>query len=193
MNATDPIVLSVDLDDTTMGYLDGFAHFLREVKGMDIPQQVELENFDMESSGIIPPGSFARLHGEAVQAGLFRDLEPLPGAVEVLRSLPRRGYQVNIVTSRFINPGQHGVVVNQTAESLDRAGIPYDNILFLKEKWRFVADTYLDDAPHNIIPLRDLGRHVIVRDWGYNRDIPGVEHADTWEQIDTLLRARHGR
>ena len=192
MNDYHKPALAIDLDDTCFNYFQGFCDYIQTL-GYKIPPNVIMHEFNMETTGMIPLGSFEYLHRKAVDNGLFQNLKPLPGAVKVLQDLSNRGYEINIVTSRLWSPGQHDMVLQQTAKALDSSGIPYDNILFLHQKWRFSADTYIDDAPHNIIALRNANRHVIAYEQTYNQSIPNVERAKNWNEIDLMLRERYGR
>ena len=60
-----------------------------------------MHEFNMETTGVIPLGSFEYLHCKAVDNGLFQNLKPLPGAVKVLQNLSNRNYEINIVTSHL--------------------------------------------------------------------------------------------
>jgi capsule biosynthesis phosphatase len=77
----------------------------------------------------------------------YADLEPVPGAVERLRSLKEAGWYIILFTARHMktcqgNPGM--VLARQgkiTLDWLHKHGIAYDEIHFGKPH----ADVYLDD------------------------------------------------
>lgn len=77
----------------------------------------------------------------------YADLEPLPGAVERLRSLRAAGHYVILHTARHMKTcqGNVGLVVARqglvTLEWLERHGVEYDEIHFGKPH----ADVYIDD------------------------------------------------
>jgi len=186
------IVLAVDLDEVVFGYLNGLRKHMRE-NGLEVSDEVP-SSFAMDKSGWFETiDAFKKVHGEAVDNGLYANLEALDGASENLQDLVKSGYEVNVVTSRFVNGGQHSIVLSNTAEALDRCRIPYSNILFLSDKTRFIADTYIDDGPHNLTPLRDAGRHVIAYSWKYNENVEGIDRADNWDGIREILRNRYGK
>ena len=48
------------------------------------------------------------------------------------------------------------------------------------------ADAYIDDGPHNVLALRELGNEVIVFDQPYNRDLPGPRAHD-WAEVEEIV------
>jgi len=189
--AREPIVLAVDLDEVCFDYLGGFRKRL-EAKGLILPAG-KSTSWSLQKSGwVTSEEEYKKYHAEAVLDGLYRGLDVLPGARENMRDLSDSGYELNIITSRFVIPGQHQIVVRETAEALDNAKIPYANIMFQKNKVRFLADAYLDDGPHNIEALRDAGRYVIKMNQLYNMYLGGAS-ADDWDEARQILRERFGR
>ena len=49
------------------------------------------------------------------------------------------------------------------------------------------ADAYIDDAPHNITALRQLGNTVIVFDQPYNRHITEGPRATDWTEVEGIV------
>lgn len=190
MSVENEVMLAIDLDEVVFDYLGGLRRYMNSV-GMPVFDG-EPSDFDMVLNGwFADKETFKSIHGEAVEFGLYRDLDVIDGASEVITDLNRSGYQINIVTSRFVNHGQHSIVAGQTAESLDKNKIPYSNILFLNNKSRFLANSYIDDAPHNLQPLIDLNRHVVVFDRRYNKSVSGGDRCSNWPEIREALYRRY--
>lgn len=190
-HSLEPIILAVDLDEVCFDYLGGFRKRL-EAQGFVIPPGKNTSWSLMKSGWLESEEEYRRLHAEAVLQGLYRGLDVLPGAKENMKDLSASGYEINIITSRFVIPGQHEIVVRETAEALDAARLPYSNIMFQRNKVRFLADAYLDDGPHNIEALRAAGRYVIKMNQLYNMYLGGPA-ADNWDEARQLLRERFGR
>jgi 5'(3')-deoxyribonucleotidase len=113
----------------------------------------------------------------------------MPGAAEVLWRLSDAGVWIRIITHRlYVNWG-HATAVADTVDWLDAAGIPYRDLCFLGAKPQVEADCYVEDAPHNVVGLRDSGAHVIVYDQPYNRDVDGPRAVD-WAGVEDLVGAR---
>ena len=73
---------------------------------------------------------FLEHHKTAVAQGLYRDLEPIPGAPEAMRKIAAAGAHIRVVTHRLIFGGSHAKMVSDTAAWLDRMDIPYMSLCF---------------------------------------------------------------
>lgn len=190
-NSSDFIELGVDLDEVVFRYLKGLRDYSGR-NGSPLPL-IDPEQFSLTKSGwFTSDEEFKRIHGEAVAKGLYAGLEMYENASPVLRDLARSGYRVNIITSRFVNPGQHEIVVKDTARSLEANDIPYSNLSFLSNKSMMLMDAYIDDAPHNLEPLIALDRYTVTFDQTYNKNIPGARATD-WIELREILRTKFGR
>jgi 5'-nucleotidase len=181
-------VVGLDLDGVIFKYEKGFSGFLVRKLGRPITDFPTMTNYSTIASGwpIRDQEEFKDLHCEAVNEGLYEQLEVMEGAVEALQRLARDGYKIRVITARFVRPGQHAEVVRQTMVSLDRAGIPVKDISFTSEKTEINADVYVDDAPYNIVALRAVGKKVIPFAQPYNTEFEG--RADNWVVTESLIR-----
>lgn len=187
----DKIILGVDLDECVFGYLPAISNHMG-IKGFKVPTEPPAAFSMVENGWFETMELFRQTHGDAVENGLYEHLEVFEGASEILKDLSKSGYEINIITSRFVNPGQHGLVVAQTAIALDKNNIPYSSLSFLDNKTRFLADAYIDDGPHNLEPLQKLGRYTITFDQAYNRHIPGPR-VNSWHEAREVLQNEFGR
>lgn len=190
-NPDEKIVLGTDLDEVCFSYLETIRKRIAE-RGRIVPEGQASSWSLVESGWVDSREEFLEIHSEAVTKGLYKELELLPGAREMLWDLVKSGYENNIITSRFVVNKQHMLVVHQTAEALDYHDLPYSNLMFQRTKNRFIADAYLDDGPHNIEPLRADGRFVVKINQLYNKDL-GAPEADDWWRAREILRDRFGR
>ena len=89
---------------------------------------------------------------------MFRHMPAMPGVAESLWRLSDAGVWIRIITHRlYVNWG-HAVAVADTVAWLDDTGIPYRDICFLGAKPEVEAHTYVDDAAHNVVALREAGQ-----------------------------------
>lgn len=184
------VVLGVDLD----GVCADFYGRMREVaaewfetKIEDLPTEV---TYGLPEWGIANSEQYQSLHRFAVtQRDLFRTVPMIPGARKVLRRLSNEGYRIRIITHRLFIQYFHEVAVRQTIEWLDRNGIPYWDLCFMKEKDQVGADIYVEDSPNNIESLRGAGHYAICFCNSTNRHIPGPK-ANTWEEVYKLVKQR---
>lgn len=191
-NPDQKIVLAIDLDECCFDYIGGFRTWLREKHNIIVPDGSP-NSWDMVESGwFASEEDFRRYHEEAVSEGLYRNLSLLPGTRRVLWDLVRSGYESNIITSRFVVNQQHLIVVRDTAYAIEENELPYSNIMFQKNKFRFLADAYIDDGPHNLEALIAHKRFVVKVNQGYNTHIE-APNANHWDEVREILRDRFGR
>jgi 5'(3')-deoxyribonucleotidase len=192
---TDAFVLGVDLDGTCADFYGGLRPIAAEWLGVDEASLTPEVSWDFPEWGVDKaPGGYEALHRFAVtQRDLFRRLQPMPGAPQVLRRLSRDGVRIRIITHRLIIKYFHQTAVRQTIEWLDSHDIPYWDLCFMGDKGAVGADLYVEDAPGNVERLRRDGLTTLVFTNSTNRHLPGPR-ADTWEQVyefvTAALRAR---
>lgn len=191
-------ILGLDIDDTSGKYLKALKqHIIEEEQhlfsGMS-PEEIETHFPEMRSYDSFEwtpingdREKFKKYHGNAVDNGLYSRIEPFPGLTEALWKLKKEhDFRIFVITSRFVNPGQNAKVITDTGIWLDKHNIPYDDIMFTSNKANVIADVYIDDSKHNLLPLQELGRKTIVYDRSYNREIPGLR-AHNWEEAYNLI------
>jgi len=105
---------------------------------------------------------YQSLHRFAVtQRQLFQTEQMIPGARKYLRKLSDEGARIRIITHRLFIHYFHGLAVSQTIDWLDKNGIPYWDLCFMKEKQQVGAHIYVDDSPDNVKRLRRKGFYTI--------------------------------
>lgn len=182
-------ILGVDLDGVCGDYTTSFRAIVAEDRGVDPESLTAERSWDFGEWGISPE-EFDRLHRLAVlEHRMFRHMPAMPGVAETLWRLSDAGVWIRIITHRlYVNWG-HAVAVADTVAWLDDTGIPYRDICFLGAKPQVEAHTYIDDAAHNVLALREAGNHVIVYDAPYNRDVEGPRARD-WAEVEALVTSR---
>lgn len=181
-----PFVLGVDLDGVCGDYTGAFRAVVAAERGVDASTLGPQRSWEFTEWGVAAE-EFDRFHRTAVlEHRMFRTMEPLPGASEVLWRLSDAGVWVRIITHRLCVNWGHAVAVADTVEWLDRNGVPYRDICFLGRKPEVEADAYIDDGPHNVEALRAAGNDVIVFDQPYNRHLDGPRAAG-WAEVEDLV------
>jgi 5'(3')-deoxyribonucleotidase len=187
---TGKVVLGIDLDGVCAdfyGYMREIAAEWFETKVEDLPTEV---SYGLPEWGVTGEEQYSSLHRFAVtQRDLFRAVPMLPGARKVLRRLSNEGYRIRIITNRLFIQYFHEVAVRQTIEWLDKNGIPYWDLCFMKEKDQVGADIYVEDSPSHVKRLRAAGHYVICFGNSTNRDIAAPK-ANTWEEVYKRIKKR---
>lgn len=178
------IRLGLDLDGVTAHYYRYMRTYCAREFGVtpeSLPEPL-FYSFVESKWGFESEEHFRRVHGEAVEAGMYANLEVFDGASEALWRLSDAGYHIRVITSRFVNHMQHGKVVAQTAEWLDAKNIPYRDLVFTSHKTEIDAHLYIDDSPSNIKAFQEAGKDVLIFDAPYNRSLDGPR-AYNWDDV----------
>ena len=178
-------ILGVDLDGVCGDYTTAFREVVAADRGIEPGALGEQRSWEFREWGISPQ-EFERLHRAAVlEHRIFRTMPAMPGVAESLWRLSDSGIWIRIITHRLAVNWGHAVAVSDTVEWLDAVGIPYRDICFLGAKPQVEADLYVDDAPHNVLALRERGNHVAVFDAPHNRHVAGPRVA-SWADLEAL-------
>jgi 5'(3')-deoxyribonucleotidase len=116
---------------------------------------------------------------------IFRDLPPIPGALETLRDLSRR-HRLVIITARF------DWAIGDTLAWLAEHGVVAREVHFQAAKYRIPCDIYLDDSPYQIEALhRERPDSTVCRQvTAWNRPIPGVVDIHGWDDFRRVVADR---
>jgi 5'(3')-deoxyribonucleotidase len=186
-------ILDVDLD----GVCADFCGKMREIASewFECPvDELPLEvSYGLHEWGFMTPDQYASLHRFAVtQRGLFEDSPMIPGARRYLRKLSDEGARIRIITHRLFIHYFHQAAVAQAIAWLDRHGIPYWNLCFMREKEQVGADIYLEDTPKNVESLRAKCLYTICFANSTNKDV-GEPRALSWKHVYQLVHEEVAR
>lgn len=180
-------VLGVDLDGVVGDHTGRFREIVAQLRGID-PETLPMErSWDFNEWGF-QPDEYHRMHKMAVtEYDMIRTMAVIEGAADSLWRLSDAGIWIRIITHRLYVNWAHERAVGDTAAWLDEHRIPYRDLCFLGAKPEVQADAYIDDAPHNIVALRELGNTVVVFDQPYNRDITDGPRAANWDEVESIV------
>jgi len=187
-------VLGVDLDGVVADFARGLKPIAAEWLGVGEASLTDEISYGFREWGLERAGGYDALHRFAVkERELFARLAPIAGAPPALRRLSAGGdIRIRIITHRLYIHWFHKEAIRQTTDWLERHGIPYWDICFMRDKAAVGANLYLEDSPENIRSLRSAGHETIVVVNSTNRDLP-APRAESWEEIELLVRERVDR
>jgi len=184
-------IFGVDLDGVVGDFYKSVRKIAAEWLNKPIDALTPEVSYGFNEWGLAEFGGYDRLHRFAVeQRNIFEDMEPIENAPAILRKLSNQGIRVRIITHRLFLKYSHATSITQTVNWLDNYDIPYWDICFMKDKGAVGAHVYIDDAPENIISLRNLGCKTIVFTNSTNRDLPGPRANDWFEVEKIVMEAR---
>jgi 5'(3')-deoxyribonucleotidase len=176
-------ILGVDLDGVVGDFYAAMRSICAEWLGKDEAELPAEVGFGLAEWGIKEYGGYERLHRFAVtQRDLFRVMKPIHEAPATLRRLSTLGVRIRIITHRLFLKYSHKDTITQTVDWLDYHDVPYWDICFMKDKGAVGAHLYIDDAPQNVLALRQSGAEAIVFTNSTNRSLPGPR-ADSWSDV----------
>jgi 5'-nucleotidase len=179
------VILGIDIDGTTGYYVEALRKFCADKLGLT-PEQIESELPDPIdyhfSNWPEVTDNFIEMHSEAVDMGLYEWMDAIPNASKTLWKLNDEDYHIHFITSRFVKHKKNRIVVVSTANWLDKHNMPYRDLSFKENKTHVYADIYIDDSPSNIKAFQSQGKHVIIFDAPYNKDLEG-RRAYNWQEV----------
>jgi 5'(3')-deoxyribonucleotidase len=179
--------LGVDLDGVVGDFYGSIRKIAAEWLNKPLENLTTEITFGLDEWGIAEYGGYDRLHRFAVtQRNIFGDMEPIENAPAILRKLSSQGIRIRIITHRLFLKYSHRTTSTQTVDWLDNYDIPYWDICFMNDKGAVGAHVYIDDAPENIISLRNQGCKTIVFSNSTNRNLPGPR-ANNWLEVERLV------
>jgi 5'(3')-deoxyribonucleotidase len=185
--AENGFIFGVDLDGVVGDFYGAMRCIAAEWLNKPIGALTEEVSYGLDEWGIAEYGGYDRLHRFAVtQRNIFRDMKPIRDAPAVLRKLSGRGVRIRIITHRLFLKYSHRTSITQTVDWLDNYDIPYWDLCFMNEKDAVGAHLYIDDAPSNILTLREHGCRTIVFTNSTNRELPGPR-ADSWLEVEKMV------
>lgn len=135
------------------------------------------------SHELVKPACGAKIYDYLDRPGFYRDLKPLPHAIEVLQRL-HECYEIYIVTASPVSALQDKAA--WVEEHLPFIGVK--KIIFAHDKDCVVGDLLFDDAPHNLQKYIDKGRLAVAMDYPYNKDLK-CRRVSNWLEFESSLAA----
>ncbi|GAB3918363.1 5'-3'-deoxyribonucleotidase [Mucilaginibacter boryungensis] len=170
---TNKLRLAIDMDEVLADPVAKFTEIYQREHGYTYTHD-QLKN--KEFRDVLPTEIGHTLREYINQKGFFRDLNVIPGAIEVVRQLCQK-YDVYIVSAAMEFP-------NSLQDKLEWLGdhfpfIPWTNIIFCGYKIVNV-DIMIDDRIRNFIGFE--GRKLLFTSH-HNISLTEYERVNTWEEV----------
>lgn len=168
----------LDQDQVLAQWVERVLQYFNEDFGTKLTVE-DIKTWDMTEN--LGPRSEAAIRSYMRYPELYRDLDPVEGAIDGVKSLIDDGHDVVIVTAV---PRSAGISYHGKLEWL-RRNMPYfdlANLISCHRKDLIRGDMLLDDGPHNIEPFMKVG-HAVVFDRPWNKDVEGHARVHSWKEF----------
>jgi hypothetical protein len=186
-------VAIIDIDDVLAEFRRGFALWISE-KFLVFPD-IESEEYyfidALNDLNINPEKVFLEFVSEN---GFYNYLKPVEGAFLFLNALKDMGYWIHLLTAR---PKENANCFYDTYHWLKRYDLPYDDLSFSSEKFRWCAQSKyydsgaikfaIDDSPKHATEYAKHGICVKVPKKSYNKSINIKENVEYYNNFEDLI------
>jgi 5'-nucleotidase len=168
---TDKPVLIIDMDGVTCQFVPAVCAEHNRLTGDNLKPE-DITDWNMKLFGI--------QNETWLKPGFFRNLEPMPGAAEILY-LIRKDFRLSIATDC------QGVdFVQADKRAWLEEYLPFvDDIYFLADKSAVPGHLIFDDAPHHLEAFPGITVKINTK---YNVDAAADHEVDNWRQFYNLLQ-----
>ena len=185
-------IIAVDLDGVCADFYGRMREIAAEWFECPLAKLTTNVSYGLAEWGVQSEEQYHSLHRFAVlQRNLFETTPMIPGARKFLRLLSDEKARIRIITHRLTIHYFHKAAVSQTIDWLDKHGIPYWDLCFMKQKEQVGADLYIEDSPQNIVSLRSKGFYTICFGNSTNTKVepPRVQ---SWQETYELIHQHFG-
>jgi 5'(3')-deoxyribonucleotidase len=169
----------IDQDNVLAKLIPGIVNQFNQLNGTNHQSE---ECIDWDLTKTLGP----KVNEIFTKSGLFRDLEPVRGALEVFERLFKSGrYDMYIVSAA--EPLSYSEKVDWIKEHLPF--FPLKNLIVCHTKDAIWGDILLDDGAHNIKAFEGIGEPVVF-DMPHNRHLEGYERVYDWYQFEKYINEK---
>jgi len=188
-------IIGIDLDGCVADYVTGFRDYVRQ-QGYTMRTSVPLA-YNFAEAFDIDQHTLEQLKEAFEESGGFITLPIYPRAAEILRKLQRLGYKIVIITSRRQTRAHR--IFYDTSEWLKTYGIPYDMLLFSRDKSDALRRNiypakclfFVEDHDKYAFELASDGTPVLLLEQPYNGNLkhPNIARVQDWDEIYRTITA----
>lgn len=175
------MLLLIDMDGVLADFEQGLRQKWRQAYA-DVPPLPAAERLSFYASRDYPEYLQSRVGKVCFAQGFFRDLPPLPGAIEAVHTLVAAGHEVRLCSSPLLqNPYCVDEKYQWVAEHLGQGWM--DKVILTKDKTLVHGDYLIDDKP-DIEGLKTPHWQQLLYDATYNQTVTHLPRL-RWDQPDS--------
>lgn len=178
--------------DTVVIDIDGCLNHYPDPLKMWAEVLLNLDQSESEQA-IKKNNDFDLLKNTYRQSKILHHLLPREGVQEVLKKIKKSGYSIILLSAR--NPHKNPDIKKITVNWLDKYKIPFDSIIFTKDKRVYVKKNedrivmVVEDDPKFLNSFKKLRTEMIAFKNDLNRDVrqPHFHIVSSWKEIESLF------
>lgn len=181
--------LVIDQDQVICQWVERILQWYNEDKGTSFTRD-DITTWNMKMN--LGPHSEDFLRSCMRYPELYRDLDPVEGALYGMKRLHDLKHEVIIATAV---PRCAGIAYHGKLEWI-RRNMPWfdlNNFIAIQRKELLSGDLILDDGPHNIEAWNKQGRTTVVFDAPWNRDCQSTYRIKHWNEFINLIQSLEER
>ena len=173
------MTILVDMDDTMEQLLAAWLKKLNTMYGYDVTPE---DSVVWDVSAAFPGLTREQVYDVPRHDDFWKEVEPVPGAVEVMKKWVDAGHDVYVVTA-----SQYESIPGKMRDHLFKwfPFITWDHVIITSHKQMLKADVLIDDGVHN---LEGGDYEKILVDAPYNRHYDeaahGMKRVYNWAEIE---------
>jgi uncharacterized protein len=178
--------LGFDIDGVISNFVLTFLQIANEEYGIRA-KEVDIYCHDLS----LVLGITRDERNQLIEQTLRRDLTLYPGAKETMQKLHQEGNNIYLLTARYHS------LLSITEEWLTRNGIPYTQLLLLKEgeKYQAIAnlDLIVEDCLQDALEWSNKVKDILLFDHPWNKTLNVkdlVKRVYSWDEIYTEVQKR---
>lgn len=189
-------VLLVDMDDVLNEFRGYFTKWLKERKGVIVPDDSTeyYSSKEVKAAGLLPEAVFQEFIEERKLRHITRNRE----MIDVLNRLHDEGYWIQIITAR---PSDNLLCLYDTYFWLEHAGLKFHHLDFSPEKFRWLVQKDFYDADGVVCAIDDSAKHaseyakhgvkVLSPEMSYNQELKKVSDVTMYTDVNSVYDLVH--
>ncbi len=193
---TNQPVIIVDVDDVIARFREGFFSWLNKKFNLNVSTEIP----EYYYSGPVGDMTGEEAFSLFIEEGGFKSLRENISILSSLKALKEKGYWIQLLTAR---PSDNLKCMYDTYTWLNLLDVPYDNVDFSFEKYRWLSDKHfykegkvvcaIDDSPKHASEYASQGIRTLVPKRSYNKEVWDKSNITTfdWEEgkIDEIIES----
>ena len=177
------LTVLVDIDDTIEYLLRAWVDYLNDKHGTNVKYD---DITDWDISSFFPELSTDEVFFPLHQPEFWKQVEPMPDAVEYIKKLMDDGFQIYLCTStdyRNVKPKYEYIIQKHFPY------VAWNQIIVAYKKQMINADVLIDDGVHNLIDGKY--RKVLFsapHNKAFDAEANGMARANNWSEVYEIVR-----